>query len=475
MVTSKEAISRSPFFVPTLSSSSTSTLNAKKTGFELTMEGTTLIPCSLFLEVFEKKKDGSEGQKIQIALSEDSTESFNETLIEMSVPLSAMSKFEKNLEWCGRLVFGKNETTTSSFVIQKNSVERAAQAVRENMKWWIPLLVSLVCLLILVVIGIIICWRRRNQNNKKPENGTAMKAVDENEAAQMELEQKIEETIPENSFDHLIKTKQTLNPKEDDKKPTSVTDPMKDHQLIEVLGESGDVGVVDWTNADTLFDVLHRPEKKRVIEKKVLSRKITKGLIRVCGDFKTSEITTRFSPHWVLVNGNIVQLRLATIPEEPQEGEPTAQNESQQAKKEGGEQTDSFFEGRLSAVKSEAVEGQRWRAPEVCRSIGEKIDVESALVFSLGMVLWEVWTEEVPWKEMDEANAGRQNEAGLTPNMKLVLDAEIRELITKCLSLDPKDRPSLKAVFAGLGGTEAVVPEQPLHGTKQSDALDIHS
>ncbi|KAK2955435.1 hypothetical protein BLNAU_9663 [Blattamonas nauphoetae] len=459
------------FFIPTLSSSSTSKLNTKKTGFEVTIEGTTLIPCSLFLEVFEKKKDGNEGQKVQIPLSEDSTESFNETNIKMSLHLSSMSEFNKGLEWRGRLIFGLNETT-ASFVIQKDAAERRSQAVIENMKWWIPLLVSLVCLLVLIIVVVFICWCQRKRNIQKQGKGTILKQLEEeDEAARLEMEQKMEETIPDKSVDSLICVKETQLPTHNSD-PTSTLAPIQSH-FVEVLGESGEVGVFNWTKADTLFDVLHQPEKKRVIDKKELGRKIVKGLIRILGDHPTSEISTRFSPHWVLVNKNMVQLRLATIPEGQQEGEQEIPNDTQHKKE--GELADSFFGGRLSAVKSRTVEGQRWRAPELCRPLGEKIDVESALVFSLGLVLWEVWTGEVPWKEMDEANAGRQNEGGVQPNLKLVVDAEIRELITKCLSFDPKDRPSLKEVLSGLGGTESVAPERAAILPKASDPLDIHS
>ncbi|KAK2959426.1 hypothetical protein BLNAU_5475 [Blattamonas nauphoetae] len=462
-----------PFFIPTLSSSSTSTLNKTEKAFSLSITGTTLVPCSLMLEVFEERKDGKEGQIVRLALSEDSTESFNETHIEMGLPLSSMSTFDKNLDWCGRLVYGENETT-SSFVIQQNSVDRAAQAVRENMKWWIPLLVSLVCLLVVIVIVVIICWRRRKQNNQKTEKEMQPQELDEEDVARMELEQKMDETIPDNSVDHLIKTQQTLDSHLNSAESTLFAGAMKDQQLVEVLGESGEVEMVDLTKADTLFDVLHRPEKKRVIDKKVVSRKMTKGLIRILGQFKTNGIATRFSPHWVLVNNNLVQLRLATISEGQQDGEQGTQNVGQQEKTKGDEQDESFFGGRLSSVKSKTVEGQRWRAPEVSRMNEEQIDEVSALVFSLGMVLWEVWTEEVPWKELDEANAARQNEGGVTPNLKLVVDADIRELIIKCLSFDPKDRPSLQDVLSGLGEAESKVAQLPPHLTKPSDA-DIRS
>ncbi|KAK2961706.1 hypothetical protein BLNAU_3143 [Blattamonas nauphoetae] len=141
-VTAKDDISRSPFFVPTLSSSSTSKLNKTENAFVLTINGTTLIPCSLVLEVFEKKKDGTDGLSKPFPLTEDSTSRFNDTSIVVSLPLSSLSSFDDSLEWRGRLGFGNDEITATSFLIQKNAADRRSQAVMENMKWWLPLVIS---------------------------------------------------------------------------------------------------------------------------------------------------------------------------------------------------------------------------------------------------------------------------------------------------------------------------------------------
>ncbi|KAK2948352.1 hypothetical protein BLNAU_16698 [Blattamonas nauphoetae] len=237
-LTAKEEISNSPFFIPTLSSSSTSTLNKTSQAFEMTMKGTTLIPCSLYLEVFEKKKDGSEGKMVRIGLSVDSSKSFNETQIEMSLSVASMSGFDKSLEWRGRVVFGQNETTTS-FVIQKNSVDRAAQSVKENMKWWIPLLVSLVCLLILIVIVVLVCQHRRKQTNAETNQRNANQEMNDEDETRLELEQKMEEKFVRNSDDCLIKSQQTVNPNLNHPDPQTISVPIVTHEFVEVLGESG--------------------------------------------------------------------------------------------------------------------------------------------------------------------------------------------------------------------------------------------
>ncbi|KAK2948011.1 hypothetical protein BLNAU_17047 [Blattamonas nauphoetae] len=123
-IESTEVNANSPLFIPTLSSDSTSKLDKKTKSFTLTIEGTILIPCSLFLEVFEVRKVGAEVSSTQIPLTVDSAESFTETKIVVILPSSSFDTLDDSLEWRGRLVYGQNETTTNSFLIQLNSSHR---------------------------------------------------------------------------------------------------------------------------------------------------------------------------------------------------------------------------------------------------------------------------------------------------------------------------------------------------------------
>ncbi|KAK2942910.1 hypothetical protein BLNAU_22169 [Blattamonas nauphoetae] len=284
-----------PFFIPTLSSSSTSKLNKKEKAIVLTIDGTTLIPCSLFLEVFEVQKDGNEGKMVRIPLSEDSTDSFNESQIEVSLPLSSMSGFDTSLEWCGRLVYGQNETT-ASFVIQKNTAERITQGILENMKWWLPLVISLT-VLFLIVLGIVIvcCCRRRAQKNEQ-------KDAEMNESAQLSVENEKEDVVSdnkigENSIPILLSSGSII---ENEKKEPEQSDDLIDlKEDIIITGDRttkkenipwthpGDdtvemfVGVSDRKRdgkdeKEELEDVMERPHKKNKRKKKTTAEKVKK-------------------------------------------------------------------------------------------------------------------------------------------------------------------------------------------------------
>ncbi|KAK2954062.1 hypothetical protein BLNAU_11025 [Blattamonas nauphoetae] len=482
-----ESIRSAPLFIPTLSSSeSSSEFSKKNKTFSMWIVGSTLIPCGLCLEVFEIVSSKSEtvGRAKLFDLSSESTEWKNETHICVSISSSSLSSLDSSLEWRGRLLFGSHSTPTSdsssesesfssellrtseSFQIQTSISERRSQSVKENMKWWLPLVIALCVLVLLLMVVVFVCWRRHRMGEMKNKEKMKTTEMVEEDEAQLALEQKLEGTISENSVDQLIKMNQTVRPQQVNEKEASETLPMEKQRFVEVLGESGEIGVVDWTNADPLFDILHRPEKQRSFDKRMMSVR----------EHKNSRIVTCFSPHWVLVNNSSVLLRLAPIGEDREETEVKNENEiPEQEHEQQPECKKSFFGGRLSAPTGKAAEGLRWRAPEIGAWSGEKIDGESALVFSLGLVLWEIWTGEVPWKEMDEANAGRQNEGGVQPNMKLVLDEGIRSLISQSLSLDPKERPSLKSVVGVLCSLEAADEDEDAGNRKASDQLGIRS
>ncbi|KAK2944643.1 hypothetical protein BLNAU_20442 [Blattamonas nauphoetae] len=113
----------SPLFIPTLSPDSKSTFNKNTLLFTIEISGSLLIPCGLWLEVVEITKDKTENQ----TKSFEMTSSFYDTITEDSI----------SLKWRGRLIYGNN-LKTDSFVIQQSSSEKFSQAIKDNMKWWIP-------------------------------------------------------------------------------------------------------------------------------------------------------------------------------------------------------------------------------------------------------------------------------------------------------------------------------------------------
>ncbi|KAK2945240.1 hypothetical protein BLNAU_19816 [Blattamonas nauphoetae] len=89
----------------------------------------------------------------------------------------------------------------------------------------------------------------------------------------------------------------------------------------------------------------------------------------------------------------------------------------------------------------------RWRAPEVAEG---KIPTVSSAVFSFGMVLWEVLTQQIPF-ESDPADIAQEKMMkGERPSLAMISDTSLSMLIDRCWAQDPKRRPSITDVIACL-------------------------
>ncbi|KAK2946071.1 hypothetical protein BLNAU_18979 [Blattamonas nauphoetae] len=92
------------------------------------------------------------------------------------------------------------------------------------------------------------------------------------------------------------------------------------------------------------------------------------------------------------------------------------------------------------------MDGMRWRAPEVVASKGGQVDGHKAVVFSLGLVLCEIETGQVPYGELDAVNAQRHSGTGVGPKMDSLKNEEFVSLIHRCVSVDPEQRPTQSEV-----------------------------
>ncbi|KAK2945220.1 hypothetical protein BLNAU_19860 [Blattamonas nauphoetae] len=292
----------SPLFIPTLSSKSESSWNKNEKQFSVTIVGTMMIPCGLSLKVFEIKKDKSEGKSEIIELSLGTADSFNETHITLSVPLTSLSLLDKSLEWQGRLVFGLNQTTTDSFVVQKNSADRMAQSSLDNMKWWIPLVIVLSCCALVVIFLVVLILRRRKQ--QKTQKGLATQQESQNE---ME-EEKIDVEQIDNEGGNAVRTSAgvlkggTLNPERGDEAKPMLTKQM-DTPLAECVSvlDCAKLETKEMLKMETLFDRLHR-NKKGLLDKRAKQIELTRGLQKLGKLNPHADVLLHLSSHWILID-----------------------------------------------------------------------------------------------------------------------------------------------------------------------------
>ncbi|KAK2962001.1 hypothetical protein BLNAU_3057 [Blattamonas nauphoetae] len=429
----------SPLFIPTLSSESTSKLDKKAKSFTLTIEGTILIPCSLFLKVFEMGKDGTEAKSTQIPLTVDSATSFAETKIVLTLPSSSLKSLDSSLEWRGRLVFGENQTTNNTFLIQQSSSGRFAQALKDNMKWWIPLVVVVSCALLALILLVILYLRRRN---KKAGNN-------QNDGEQQELNQtevKIDVLKDEGDIDDNRNSVNTAGHKqlkpaltfhEDHSHPSL----QNTHEIVQTSANQAPVlnvgedqfgqpklenGFAD--SHDTLFNRLHGRERKTELNIYRTRLDVAKTVEKLLSLRPNALALRKLNPHWVFYTpSDAICFRLS---ENTQSQAPTSTPTQ-------------------SGEHQETQEEKRWSAPEE-ENRENGIDEGKVTVFRLGLILWEITTGQVPFSETDAVNAQRQLGMGIVPGMDSVDPAELATLLLDCLDLNPVCRPSLESVVSRL-------------------------
>ncbi|KAK2958405.1 hypothetical protein BLNAU_6675 [Blattamonas nauphoetae] len=293
----------SPLFVPTLSSESTSSWVKKEKHFSLTIVGTTMIPCGLSLEVFEMKKDKSEGKSARVELSSDTADSFNETHITLSIPLTSLSSLESALEWRGRLVFGLNQTTSEWFVVQKNSADRMAQSPLEHMKWWLPLVIVLSCCALFAIIVIVVVLRRRQKQKAQKDSEIQQASSNEMEEDKIEVEQidnQNEAKVVHTSVNGLKAG--SVDPEKGDES-TPIQTKLMNAPLaacVSVL-DCSRLETKEMLSMETLFERLHR-NRKGLLDKRAKQIELARGLQKLGKLNPLAEVLLHLSSHWILVD-----------------------------------------------------------------------------------------------------------------------------------------------------------------------------
>ncbi|KAH7827968.1 uncharacterized protein MONOS_2747 [Monocercomonoides exilis] len=93
----------------------------------------------------------------------------------------------------------------------------------------------------------------------------------------------------------------------------------------------------------------------------------------------------------------------------------------------------------------------RWKAPELMNG-AKKHATKKTVAFSIGMMLWECLTLDVPFGEYEAVIAGKKIASGERPNLKLVRGSDFAEFVEALLWYDWQKRPSLEGVKRELLG-----------------------
>ncbi|KAH7831333.1 uncharacterized protein MONOS_12921 [Monocercomonoides exilis] len=93
----------------------------------------------------------------------------------------------------------------------------------------------------------------------------------------------------------------------------------------------------------------------------------------------------------------------------------------------------------------------RWKAPELV--MNKKMGAtEKSVAFSIGMMLWECVTLEIPFGEYEGEVAGQKIADGEKPDERGVEESGLKNVVNACLSAEPSKRPTLTEVKKELVG-----------------------
>ncbi|KAK2949468.1 hypothetical protein BLNAU_15556 [Blattamonas nauphoetae] len=437
----------SPLFVPTLTTDKCNGSLADKI-FTLNLVGTMMIPCDLKLEVFENisvtKDVLEEGKGQTFSLTADNTSDWTDTSMTVKVA-SADIDLDSSKQFFARLVYS-DAFHTDAFLFKDTGGDKKAFSLPKLLSWVIPLVVVLIVAVILLII-IVVLLRRRHR--KALDKQSADPVIEEMPEAKMEVED------PANTANHVVSsTAGNMNDsglersaaKDDMHTMSNMNEAPVVAPVVECVSgmsctDPFSESKVPKTN--TLYNYLHIT--KTPFKRRQAQQSIARGLAHLAQIKLDAPALVKLSSHWVLFDKDQqVYLRV-----------------------EVEDLIDLYrsMDSNHARPNQNSFEAQRWFAPEVPVEQDKKqnpekteqqapIDPCKAAVFSLGLVLYEIETGEVPFAEIDAINAHRQMSTGAMPRLERVKNETMRDLIVSCLVLSPKDRPTLESVSSSLDSVD---------------------
>ncbi|KAK2963424.1 hypothetical protein BLNAU_1465 [Blattamonas nauphoetae] len=421
----------SPLFVPQLDKDkSMSVFDTSTKQYNVSIIGSRLIPCGLFLEVFEfTSESNADGKSVEIELKH----ALSDTVVTVVIKQEAIATLDQKHELRCRLKFGKNLRTTDWFSFSAAHIDEpeptkpkfSQTPLGKALSWILPLVISVVLLLI-ILLAIFLVWRRKRQPKQQAKTELAEEQETEEYLAKGDVVD-----IGLSETQNIVAVNQ-LKGETTNNLSTFGAPSTRNEEFVEVLciSDSHQKDIVETkflASKETLYHRLHEVQNPKPIETEKIQKALTEQLLRVMQKMPTAQVLQNLNPHWVLF-GNDTEVHFKVVDDQ-------TRNQSL------GEKMNNPNGG----------DSQRWNPPEESEENNESeqksgSNKEAGLVFRLGLLLWEIETGQVPYREHDGLNAHRQIVLGVGLKMTTVENEALRDLIEDCMQIEPKNRPTLQKV-----------------------------
>ncbi|KAH7823006.1 uncharacterized protein MONOS_6829 [Monocercomonoides exilis] len=451
----------SSFFIPVLEEVKKTTQSTGE--MELIIHGKLLLPCNLSVKI--SMKDGDVELSHTNNIAEDGY--ISESEVHSVISSEVLEEMEKKTEVSVCILFGKEKSSCSNgFVVINKSesqskgddnIDEEGDDINKggtNNEWSLIVIVVLGVLLLIVLIGfsfIVVLLRKklreseRNVKKERMENEEIMQKIErrrsEGNGGSFEMSE-----MPSTLLEGMTSQIPLLidNDEDDLPEPPSMTDgelnendlpdleaplPFPENDSVSLVSQSHSLNVIsakkpfrekEKKNLKTLYSVIHSVEgdftlgtrAMNVIDGKevVLAvAELFEHLISV-GDERIEMMGRQLCPYTIFVEEGNNEIYLLT--EELED-------------------------------EKEKEEMKRWSAPEA----GNEDDgIEKAVVFSLGLILHEMTTGEVPLSECDAEEAQEMMRDGVRPLTEGIEGEDLVELMEKMWGDEPDGRPTLAEV-----------------------------
>ncbi|KAH7826975.1 putative Protein tyrosine and serine/threonine kinase [Monocercomonoides exilis] len=447
----------SPFFIPTLHSVET---EENESLLNLIFRGTLLLPCNLSFRVVSSVGDVEQIEACELA----DTGFVSEEEVHGAIGLEMVRGAEASAEVRVCIVFGNADSpsTTQSFILKNRSEperkeeDNAAKGARKS-EWGIAAFaVCMILLLIaLVAFAIVVALLRRKLKDAEKK---AEKARWEYAQIVERLERQKEESRREFEMSDMPSTLlegMTIqipllidNDEEDLPDPPSMSNDgiLNENDLPDLespipFSENASASGVHQNNS---FNVISA--KKPFQEKEKKNIKTLHSVIHSVQSNFT--LGTRAMD---VVDGKEVVLAVAELFEHLiSVGDERVEMMARQLCPysifvEEGNENEIYVLTEKLADEKQKEEMKRWKAPE---ARDEEEGIEKAVVFSLGLILYEMITGEVPLSECNAEEAQEMIRDGVRPLTEGIEGEEMVEVMEKMWADEPNDRPNLAEVIA---------------------------
>ncbi|KAH7823551.1 uncharacterized protein MONOS_9436 [Monocercomonoides exilis] len=446
----------SSFFIPVLESVEAKEETDK---MKLTFKGSLLIPCNLSFSVVKRKGEEKEIEKHDF----DSNGFMSESEVEGSVGKDLLSSCGDEIEVSVRILFGDAESpsSTNSFILKnKSETEPKGDEIiskgEEQIEWslfaFIGCIVVLAIFVGLFVVVVVFLRKKLRESEKRVE-----KERMENEEIMGKIERRRRESnggsfemseMPSTLLEGMTSQIPLLidNDEEDLPEPPSMSNDeiLSENDLPDLespLPFSENASVCGASQSHS-FNVISAKKPFREKEKKNI-KTLHSAIHSVQGNFT---LGTRAMD---VVDGKEVVLEVAELFEHLiSVGDERVEMMGKQLcpysifVEEGNNEIYVLTEEMEDEKEKE--EMKRWKAPE---EGNEEDGIEQAIVFTLGLILHEMTTGEVPLSECEAEEAQEMMRDGVRPLTEGIEGEELIELMEKMWGDEPNDRPKLAEVI----------------------------